>query len=236
MTNLPSADDEPVCPSVGALEIPGGWTEREVVVGECRWWLRVPRQPDAFLAQLTEDAVAHVADPYWAAIWNAAPQLAERVLRHRWQAGAPALELGCGVGLVGLSALAAGMSVTFSDYIRPAVALAVENAHRNGFADATGYCLDWRSPQAGETYPLILASDVLYERDLHAPLVNTLDCLLATDGVCWIGDPRRMAADDFAQLARRHGFDVAIERDTGGATQAGQPATFQLLTVRRAAP
>ena len=185
--------------------------------------------PVEFLNQLDESADAHVADPYWSAIWSAAPTLAECVARHRWPSGTSALELGCGVGL---AALAAGVSVTFSDYVALAVSVALENARRNGFPAASGLPLDWRDPPTLKPFPLVLASDVLYEKQLHADLLVTLDRVLAADGECWIGDPVRSAATDFAKLARQRGYHVTIDRDDASRQPADNPSSFQLLILR----
>ena len=232
--NVPlSNGQEPAHHPIGSLEIPGGWSERTQAVGRHRFQLLVPADPVEFLNQLDESAAPHVADPYWAAIWSAAPVLAERVARHPWPSGTAALELGCGVGLTGLAALAVGMPVTFSDYIEPAVALALENARRNGFPSASGLMLDWRDPPVIQPFSLVLASDVLYEEQFHADLITTLDRVLAADGECWIGDPQRSAAGDFAELARQRGYDVAIDCDDRAAESATSDSGFQLLILRR---
>ncbi|MDP6467396.1 MAG: methyltransferase domain-containing protein [Pirellulaceae bacterium] len=218
---------------LGSLGIPGGWTEGTQVIGDHYFELLLPADPDEFLNQLDKSADAHITDPYWSAIWSAAPVLAECVARHRWPSGTSALELGCGVGLVGLAALAAGVSVTFSDYISLAVSLALENARRNGFPAAEGLQLDWRDPPTLKTFPLVLASDVLYEKRLHGDLLATLDRVLAVDGECWIGDPVRSAASSFAKLARKRGYDVTIDGDTAGRQPSDNRSNFQLLILRR---
>ena len=83
-----------------------------------------PADPD----QLLDDPL--VADwnrhddymPYWAYLWPAAYLLAEAVAREPWRAlldrshPAEALEIGCGLGLAGLVAVARGLRVQFTDY------------------------------------------------------------------------------------------------------------------------
>ncbi len=54
--------------------------------------------------------------PYWADLWPAARMLAKVILRENWIPGTEALEVGCGLGLPGVVALARGLKVTFSDY------------------------------------------------------------------------------------------------------------------------
>ncbi len=219
--------------SIESLAIPGGWSERIQDLGGRCFKLLVPTDPVEFLNQLDESSDPHVADPYWSAIWSAAPMLARRILDHPWPKGTAALELGCGVGLPGLAALARGMSVTFSDYIGAAVALAQENARRNGFEHAAGLHLDWRDPPNGTSFSLVLASDVLYETGLHGDLIETLDRVMATHGQCWIGDPQRGAALDFAALARQRGYDVTVEIDDAANEAPETSSPFQLLVLRR---
>ncbi len=89
--------------------------------------------------------------PYWAYLWPAAYLLAEAVAREEWPAGpggAPieVLEIGCGLGLAGLVAMARGLRVQFSDYDRAPLEFVARSAAENGF-DESRYrtrLLDWR--------------------------------------------------------------------------------------------
>jgi predicted nicotinamide N-methyase len=189
--------------SVAARWIPGGWTEREVVLCGRRFSLLVPAAPDDLLYHLedhTNATAALGADPYWAQLWPTSLQLAEKILNTDWPVGATAIELGCGIGLAGLAALAKGMQVTLSDYNPIAVDLAVENARRCGFSNACGLVLDWRDPPA-QQFDVILASDVIYDRLLHVPLMNTIERLSHNGTTIWIGDGGRSATEDFFYLA-----------------------------------
>jgi predicted nicotinamide N-methyase len=240
--------------SLAQLEIPGGWSERTVVVGPHSFTLLLPAEPDAFLERL-EDPLAtsqpHFADPYWAKLWPAAINLAAVVIRRlsalesRLQpasgprppeGGTPTrvLELGCGSGLVGLAALACGLEVTFSDYVPKAVELALENAARNGYPHGRGLVLDWRDPPPGD-WPLILAADVTYDRTHIEPLLKTLDLMLAPDGVAWIGDSGRGPAEEFVQRARNGGWSVDLFDQQDQAMLAAGLGKFQRLELRRQA-
>ena len=52
-------------------------------------------------------------------------------------------------------------------------------------------------------------------------------------GQCWIGDPLRSAASDFAKLARERGYHVTIDCGDAGPRTAGNRSNFQLLILRR---
>lgn len=173
------------------------------------------------------------ADPYWALLWDAAIGTAACVLEYPWNAPLSVLELGCGTGLAGVSALIAGHRVTFSDRVPEAVALAVSNAAMNGFADADGCVLDWHRPQ-DRRYELLIASDVLYDSAHHQPLLNTLDRMLADDGTVWIGDTGRHHSATFMAAAMQAGWRLQL-RDASGLLPASplRPG-FRLLVLTRA--
>src|SRR5215468_5581467 len=92
---------------------------RERVVVEGRTFLiERPAESDRLLDHPAVRAAFAVDEylPYWADLWPAARMLAKAVLRTPWTPGLHALEVGCGLGLPGIAALAQGLRVTFSDY------------------------------------------------------------------------------------------------------------------------
>ena len=210
-----------------------GWVLREYAMEGHLLKLMVPHQPDALL----DDPAVRAANadddymPYWAYLWPAAIHMASAVLRSEWPAGTRALELGCGVGLVGVAALAAGCHVTLTDYDAMAVAVAKHNAERNGFADFLAFPLDWRSAPA-ITYGVVLGCDVTYEQRNHAPILDLLKQVLEPDGVCWLADGGRSVSMDFWRLARDRGFDVVI-RDITGVVIERPGIHYQLFELRR---
>lgn len=156
--------------------------------------------------------------PYWAYLWPGALLLAEAVGREPWTdlctgpGPIRALEIGCGVGLAGLSAVARGLHVDFSDYDCSALDFVKRSAEANGF-EPSRYStrhLDWRDLPA-ETYPVILGSDVLYERRLVPLVVGLLARMLAPGGLALISCPGRTSAESFATTVKSLGLFCAIE-------------------------
>jgi predicted nicotinamide N-methyase len=230
-------------PSIAELAIPGGWTERDVAVGERVFRLLTPADPDEFLNHLVEPADTsqpHLADPYWAKLWPAATHLAEAVLRaegteNRGQRTVVAcLELGCGSGLVGLAALATGWKVTFSDYVPQAVELALENAARNGLCGAQGLVVDWRNPP-NIRFPRILAADVTYDRQNIEPLLDTLQRMLAPGGEAWLGDAGRGPAAEFLRRALDRGWLVSLYDEHDQPALVPALGRYQRIVLRRGA-
>jgi predicted nicotinamide N-methyase len=156
--------------------------------------------------------------PYWAYLWPGALLLAEVVAREPWplreEGSSPlsALEIGCGVGLAGLVALARGLHVCFSDYDQAPLTFVQQSARENGF-DPLAYTtrlLDWREPP-DETYPLILGSDVLYERRLVPLVASLLARMLAPGGLGLISCPGRTSAQGFPEALASHGLACQIK-------------------------
>jgi predicted nicotinamide N-methyase len=224
--------------SISQTQIPGGWSDREVVIGPHRFRLWTPTDPDAVLEKLEQPAAGarpHFVDPYWAKLWPAAPLLAEAIVRSPPPRGTRVLELGCGSGLVGIAALACGLDLTFSDYVPFAVELALENARRNGFPDAKGIVLDWRAKTDAtkETFPWIVAADVTYDRGNLEPLLDVLDRRLAPRGEAWFGDAGRGPAGEFLTRAAARDWSVRLydEQDMPAIGQA--LGKYQRIVLKR---
>jgi len=173
-------------------------------------------------------------DPYWGSLWASAPKTAAMILRQTWPRRLKAMELGCGIGVVGIAALIAGHDVTFADHASSSVRLAVANAALNGFADMVGMVFDWKQPTTHQ-FDFILASDVLYDAAGHEPLLRTLQAMLSDHGVVWIGDPGRVHALRFAELAVRHGWCVESLDEFAQPDQTPVHMQFRLLVLHRSA-
>ncbi len=135
--------------------------------------------------------------PYWAHLWPASHGLATQLIQRAPLRGR-AIELGCGLGLVGLAAAAAGLEVTLTDIEPRALELAAASAVSN---ELTVDCrlLDWRDPGQTERYDWVLGADLLYEEDLHRALLDLLPRLVAPGGRVLLSDPCRAMADPFYQ-------------------------------------
>ena len=184
--------------------------EEEVLLGP-GLRLRMVQTADAYV--LLDDLIDRDAGdlpstrfPYWAEIWPSAVGLA------RWFSGpdAPmadlACELGCGTGLVGVALARMGWRVHATDYVEDALVFATHNARRNGACSRhrVGY-LDWRHP-VGSSYPVLVGSDVAYEKGLHPSLERTIHALLEPGGRLVLSDPGRPAAQPFFAALEGAGF------------------------------
>lgn len=151
--------------------------------------------------------------PYWTDLWPSARMLAAAILQHDWPASLTVgpdrpevLEVGCGLGLAGLAAAVCGLRVVLSDYDLTALRLALANAQLNGLREVRAMPLDWERPPADLRFPVVLASDVIFESRYVAPLVRLLERVLLPGGECWLADQDRPAAGLLRQTLAGLGF------------------------------
>ena len=133
--------------------------------------------------------------PYWVELWPSGLALA-RAIHGRALRGARVLELGCGLALPSIAAALAGGRVLATDWSAEAVALATENARRNG-VEIEADVVSWYEPdELVERGPwdLVLAADVLYEAR-NVPVLEEL--LPRLGGEVWLADPGRPAGEEF---------------------------------------
>lgn len=158
--------------------------------------------------------------PYWADLWPSSVALAH----YLWEAvdlrGVELLELGCGLGLVGSVACRKGGVVTLTDYEADALTFTRYNLYRNRCQQAIVRHLDWQAPRLRQTYGLMVASDVLYERANFHPLLHLLQSALGPEGGFILAEPNRPVARDFFRLLRDHGFQY--ERSTASTEVRGE--------------
>jgi predicted nicotinamide N-methyase len=167
------------------------------------------RPPDAE-ALLSEEAFEHEEFlPYWAELWASAVALAHDVSLRSLR-GAPTLELGCGLGLPSIAAARAGARVLATDWSPDAVRATAANAERNGVDVETLEC-SWAEPAPlldRAPWPLVLASDVLYERRNVELLLGLLPRLVDESSLVLLADPGRVPAERFLAAAPEHGWTV----------------------------
>lgn len=213
-------------------QIPGGWTRSSHLVCGQTFQLAKPRDPDAFLDD-TDVLAAHRRDdymPYWSYLWPAAELMSPLILTAAdWSANSTVLEIGSGIGLVGIVAASRGWKVTLSDYDETSLKLARHNAELNGYTlDAIK--LDWRAARP-EQFDNIIACDVLYEVQAHQPILDLLQVMLG-QGEVWIGDPGRTHLPKFYHAAVDRGWKIRILTADGQRADWPRIGEFQVLILQ----
>ncbi len=187
---------------VDALETRFTTTTGDIAVGSDTISILRPRNSDDLIRE--EDFVKDERLPYWADIWPSSTILAAHLIAlsgdGRDRTGRRGLELGCGVGLVTIASLIAGYDMTSTDYYTDALAFTRANAWRNTGRTPEARMMDWRSfPDDARNFDLILASDVLYEKEYARLLPGIFKRALAPGGMVIVADPGRIGVPEFKE-------------------------------------
>jgi predicted nicotinamide N-methyase len=155
---------------------------------------------------------------YWRRVWPAGVGLASYIVERFGAEGLrdrDVLDLGCGVGLVGIVCGRLGARVTFLDREAGALAAVRRNCRRNGLAPARTIGGDWNhgghrvEPDA---YDLVVGGDVVYD-DLEWPAIGTaLMRTLRVGGIALLADPGWVVQRKLRGAFRRSGFTVTRSR------------------------
>lgn len=220
--------------AAGPFPVPGGWVTRTVAVGSNTLRLTLPADPDAFLddAGVQREFNRNGEMPYWPYLWSSAEKMAETLAGTEWPSGTEILEIGAGLGLVGLTAATLGFRVTASDYRREAVELLQHNAKQHKLDNLSARRIDWRSPPA-EQFSIILGCDVIYERNDHRPILQFIQQVLSPGGECRLADPGRQHASHFVSLARDHGFKLRLSNNVGQQVDDLAVGEFRMIALSR---
>jgi predicted nicotinamide N-methyase len=152
---------------------------------------------------------------YWQRVWPAGLGLAVHIVERFGPDGLQGqrvLDLGCGVGLVGIVCGRLGAHVTFLDREADALAAVRRNCRRNGVGPAQTIGGDWnhggnRLPP--DAYDLVVGGDVVYD-DVEWPALGTgLMRTLRANGSALLADPGWVADDRLCAAFRRTGFAVS---------------------------
>ncbi len=222
----------PVDEVEGLPPLPGGWLVRQVDLGWEHVSLAVPADPDRLLEdEYVNHSAADEGLPYWAVPWPAGFRMAAALPELPCPKDATTLELGCGLGIVGIAACKAGRTIVLSDVEPRATQVTRYNLQLNGLkADVIE--LDWQAPPT-DRYDVILACDVLYDAANHKPLLHVFDHMLTESGRVWLGDPGRSPLAAFVVSARQHRFEVDILTEQGDSRSEPCLAEFQIVEIRR---
>lgn len=196
---------------LSALERRFDTTVGDIEIGDRTLSILRPRNSDDLIRE--EDFVKDERLPYWADIWPSSTILASRLVLladdGRDRTGRRGLELGCGVGLVTTAAIIAGYEMTATDYYTDALAFTRANAWRNTKKTPQAGMMDWRSfPREARGFDLILASDVLYEKEYARLLPGIFKRALAPGGIVILADPGRIGVPEFKEECEASGLVI----------------------------
>jgi predicted nicotinamide N-methyase len=149
--------------------------------------------------------------PLWAKVWEASWVLADFIAGLPADSGKRFIEIGCGLGLVGVVAASFGHKVVMTEHNAEALKFARANAELNHCSDVEIIDLDWNSPSLYGRFDYIVGSEVVYHEKDFEPLKNLFERLLESDGEVILCEGIRRTSLDFFKEMQRH-FDLKAQQ------------------------
>jgi predicted nicotinamide N-methyase len=146
---------------------------------------------------------------FWWGITSAAVALARHIESHRQEfVGKRVIELGCGLGLAGITAGLAGANVLFTDYVPQAPEFAEKNARLNNLENRTfgTEIVDWEHPGDLPKFDVVLGSEIVYDYFFHGSLIRLFEHILEPGGSVLLADRKRLCVSRFIGRMTAAGF------------------------------
>jgi predicted nicotinamide N-methyase len=198
---------------------------RELVVGKRPFRFLVPTHLEPFVDP--EDIFN--AFPLWTKIWEASLVLANRISGMPAQRGQRWLELGAGLGVVGVVATAFQHEVTITEYDRHALDFIRANARLNGCTPHEIRRLDWMQPDLDTRFDRIFGSELIYSENSFPALRTLFLSLLKPGGEILLAGEVRQTSAPFLDLMQAD-FQIDMARTT---LRSEEGSTTILLTRLR---
>lgn len=149
--------------------------------------------------------------PLWAKIWEPSLILADHLARLPVNPEERFLEIGCGLGVVGIVASSFGHNVIMTDCNSRSLSFAQASAQINHCANLEIMELDWNNPRLEGSFDYIVGAEVIYaERDFK-PLRDLFGSYLKPGGeVILAGELRRTSVEFFKQMDPV--FDITAQK------------------------
>ena len=112
----------------------------------------------------------------------------------------------------------------------PVAHLEVDRRHGVGDRLRT-MLLDFRMPPS-ETWDVLIAADVIYERRFIDPLIDCIDALLAPNGCMHLAEPNRSVAEHFFTRLASRGFRDEVRSRTAFLHQRSVDISIHTITRR----
>jgi predicted nicotinamide N-methyase len=180
-----------------------------VTINGLRLTLFKPASIDRFIA--SENTLAHF--PLWAKIWESAGVLASCLTSLAPDPMKNMLEIGCGLGVVGIAAAKTGHRITMTEMNPDALNFAKANALANGCPELPVHRLDWNAPQMEGRFDYIVGSEAVYQTEAIKSLEVFFDHYLNPGGTIILAQRMRRTGLHFWERLRRQ-FNIQARRQT----------------------
>ena len=175
----------------------------DLVIRERAFKILVPKSIDRFV-----DSENLMKDfPLWAKIWHASIILADYLADMEVDTDKSFLEIGSGLGLVGIVAASFGHRVTMTEYDPHALKFAKANKELNlndQKANLKIQRFDWNRPKLKGSFDFIAGSEIVYNENNFQPLFRLFRQYLSRDGQIILVEGVRNTSIEFFRRMSAH--------------------------------
>ncbi|NNF97753.1 MAG: methyltransferase [Desulfobacteraceae bacterium] len=182
-------------------------TIEELLIHDKRFRFHVPASIDRFLD--ADDALKDF--PLWAKMWEASVILSNFLSKMPALPDEKMLELGAGLGVVGIVAAAFGHKVTMTEYNTDALNFAHANAELNNSENITIAALDWNNPAVDGEFDVIIGSEITFNKNNFNNIYKLLRRYLKSDGRAILAEGMRASGLEFYKTMSAH-FDIKARK------------------------
>ena len=180
----------------------------DIVIRNRKFSFFVPKSLDRFIDP--ENVFNNF--PLWAKIWEPCLILADYLASMPVNPEKRFLEIGGGLGLVGIVASSFGHKVTMTEYNHDALNFANANAHINNCSSNIEIKeLDWNKPELKGTFDRILGCEIIYKKESFYPILRLFRTYLKEDGEILLSERARKSSMEFFRQMNEH-FNIKAQK------------------------
>ena len=168
--------------------------------------------------------------PYWAKIWESSFLLAYFMGQQPVVPKQRLLEIGAGLGVVGVYAALCGHRVLITDINDDALLFAKANVLLNGALNAEVLKLDWNAPELPAPYDVVFGSEVIYDRENYPLLVKFLGRALTPDGMIFLAKNAGLNTPKFFGELTKY---FVLKQMSRTIRTGDEPQTVELFAIRK---
>ncbi len=223
-------------PDAEPLRYEGPIDEVAIRIGSTQITLIRPADPDRMLDAPETDRRNRESGymPYSVYLWPSSLLLAHELVRLDLPNGLPVLELGCGLGLVGLVGADRGLRMVCTDSDPIGLSFLERSREANQFSEANLRIAQLRylDPMPGR-FGLVLGADLFYERPLVHQVFDALNRALVTNGAALMASPYRSSLEEIDACCASYGFRYRVT-EVESTDDRGAPIQGYLYRIWRA--
>lgn len=151
--------------------------------------------------------------PLWAKVWPASMVLADFMAEQVVDPEKKIIEIGSGIGLVGIAASAFGHNMSITEHNNDAMEFARANAFINGFPDIPIFSMNWNEPSLMIQYDQIVGSEIIFRQEDFMPIQKLFQSILKPGGqVILVSEIRKPVLGFYQKI--KDVFDLKFQQKT----------------------